>query len=744
MNIDVFCIAIKSYVFIFIKKIYLSRHFLFALLQIVFCPLIVTAQINVLASQTASGLAQKLAGAGVTISNPVLSCPTIANGFFTVTNSNLGLDSGILLTTGRAASSGSSIGVNGNSSLLASNDDGAPGDTSLLALAGQQTYDACNLEFDVIPNGDTISINYVFSSEEYINSVCGPYNDAFAFFISGFGITGADNMALVPGTDIPVTINSINNGVPGKVGTLINCTSMGTGAPFTAYYIDNAAGTTLTHEGFTTVLKAVHAVSPCVQYHFKIVIADAGDPLYDSGVFLEAGSLQSESYTVRAASLPVHDTTAPICIKGCLPGRFRVKSSKISSAPQVVRLATGGAAISGFDYTPIADSVVIPAFDSAADVLIYGLPTPINGTKIIKLYIYSPILCSGVSNIIDSAAMLIYDTLQISVTPSDTFICGSDSILLHAIGDSIYTYHWLPDVKISCDSSQWPIVYSDVNTVYTVTALLPNTACPAKSASVYLLIKLTPYITFFNLDTTVCYNTSFVFSPMVSPPNMYYSYQWSGPDSFTATVPEPLINNAISSNDGNYTLYVKNDTNGCVSSATISVNVNIPDTPMVTSPTIFCLNTQPSALVANGTHILWYDARNDSVYSNPPIISTSDIADYQYYVTQTINNCTSPKSSLLVEVLKCCDGDIFIPTAFSPNGDGKNDIFNIREDYGYTVKELSIYNRWGQVVYCGNIGSWDGSFDHRQAETGTYFYEVIFSCILGGTVERKGDITLIR
>ena len=250
-------------------------------------------QIAVAPSQNAYDLAQRLAGQGVTILNPVLTCPSVASGFFTVTSSNLGLDSGIVLTSGRAATQGSLAGINGASSLLASTNNGAPGDAQLDALAGMATVDACALEFDVIPFGDTIKFDYVFSSEEYINAVCGSYNDAFAFFISGGGLSGYKNLALVPGTNIPVTINSINNGIVGTLGNISNCTSMGPGSPFTNYYLDNTTGTTLTHKGLTNVLTAISAVQPCNTYHLKLVIEDAGDALYDSGVFLKAGSLKT-------------------------------------------------------------------------------------------------------------------------------------------------------------------------------------------------------------------------------------------------------------------------------------------------------------------------------------------------------------------------------------------------------------------------------------------------------------------
>ncbi|MBS1590297.1 MAG: choice-of-anchor L domain-containing protein, partial [Bacteroidetes bacterium] len=199
-------------------------------------------QILVSPAQTASVLAQQLVGSGVQFSNPILTCAPNANGIFTALNSGLGLDSGIVLTTGAAATNKNYVGVNGPSSLLASTNNNMPGDAMLNVVAGQSTKDACSLEFDFVPQGDSIRFQYVFSSEEYINATCGPYNDAFAFLISGPGISGQKNLALVPGTNIPVTINSINSGVPGSGYSLANCTSMGPGSPFTNEYVDNTNG----------------------------------------------------------------------------------------------------------------------------------------------------------------------------------------------------------------------------------------------------------------------------------------------------------------------------------------------------------------------------------------------------------------------------------------------------------------------------------------------------------------------
>src|SRR5262249_30374302 len=85
---------------------------------------------------------------------------------------------------------------------------GTPGDPALSAIVGASTFDAAILEFDFVPQFSTVTFRYVFSSEEYNGFVNQPFNDVFAFFING------KNCALLPGSNAPVSINTINNGNP--------------------------------------------------------------------------------------------------------------------------------------------------------------------------------------------------------------------------------------------------------------------------------------------------------------------------------------------------------------------------------------------------------------------------------------------------------------------------------------------------------------------------------------------------
>ena len=169
-------------------------------------------------------------------------------------------------------------------------------DADLTLLEPTATNDLCKLEFDLIPSCDTLEIQYVFASEEYLNYVCSNFNDAFGFFISGPGINGTFsnngvNMATVPGTGDYVGINTINNGGP-MAGS--PCTTvLGDQCPCnSAFYIDNGEGdncpgpahctdsTIIRYDGMTVPMLAKVGVVPCETYHLKLVIADAGDWLW--------------------------------------------------------------------------------------------------------------------------------------------------------------------------------------------------------------------------------------------------------------------------------------------------------------------------------------------------------------------------------------------------------------------------------------------------------------------------------
>jgi len=701
------------------------------------------AQVNVTANQTALALAQKLAGPGITVLNPTLVCPNNANGFFSVVTSNLGLDSGIVLTTGRAATSGSSYGINGTASVNASINNNAPGDPQLATLARSTTFDACRLEFDLIPKGDTISFDYVFGSEEYNTSTCGNYNDAFAFFISGPGITGQQNIALVPGTVIPVAVNSINGGVPGAQGNISNCTSMGAGSPFTSYFVNNAAGTTITYRGFTTVLRASSAVQACSTYHLKMTIADAGNGLFDSGVFIRAGSLKTNTYTIHADSTP--GSPKPFVVKGCLPGTITVKRSATASRDQTIKYLIAGTAVNGTDYARIADSVVISARDSIARITISGLTTGPTGTKTIKLYLLSPYSCNGVE-VIDSTTLDIVDGIVSNINNNDTSICAGNAVAFSVTGSNTLSYSWSPTAGLNNPSIKEPVAAPATTTPYILTTTYPNSGCAPKLDTVVITVHSLPVIE-AGTDQASCEGSTIQLNATITVAETSSVYRWSGPNGFTSNVLNPSIP-ATMSNTGMYVFTINSDYCPEVKD---SLQLSISDPPLapsVISPLSLCLNSIPQAISArsNANNLVWYTAADGGNGSaTAPIPATSATGVTHYYVATRVQQCESARVPIEVIVEKCCGDNVYIPSAFTPNGDGRNDRFNIHVGEDDVVLESRVFNRWGQLVFQGRRNeTWDGTFQGQLVELGTYYYHVLINCKSGSQLERKGEVIVVR
>ena len=228
---------------------------------------------------TAEGMVNTLLGGGVTVSNVRYTGAAIASGLFCSGNGILGFNTGILLTSGCA---NNVIGPNNSSA--ATCDNGLGGDPDLTAIiagtTSNETFDASVLEFDFVPDSDTVQFAYVFGSEEYNEFVDSPFNDVFAFFVNGV------NFALIPGTTTPVSINNVNNGFSAGIsaGPCRNC----------SFYIDNVDAHLNTQlDGLTVVLTFTAPVLAHQVNHMKLAIADAGDRALDSAVFIQAGSLRS-------------------------------------------------------------------------------------------------------------------------------------------------------------------------------------------------------------------------------------------------------------------------------------------------------------------------------------------------------------------------------------------------------------------------------------------------------------------
>jgi len=225
---------------------------------------------------TPQQLVDELIGTGPNapaISNVTFSGANRAAGTFSDVTNVFGFENGIVLSTGDISFiQGPNVVENAGAS------NALPGDADLaLLIPGYTTHDATVLEFDFeCPSIQEISFQFVFASEEYNEWVDTDFNDVFGFYVNG------NNVAVIPSTTIPISINSLNCGNP-----------YGTADNYCALYVNNDLASGAIHDteadGFTVVMNATASVNPGLN-HIKLAIADAGDEFWDSHVLIKSES----------------------------------------------------------------------------------------------------------------------------------------------------------------------------------------------------------------------------------------------------------------------------------------------------------------------------------------------------------------------------------------------------------------------------------------------------------------------
>ena len=292
-------------------------------------------------------------------------------GFFNQAQDEIGIDRGIVMSTGFAASNAGTgvdqVGDDFSNSNMGTN----LADPDLLAITGGvEVNDLVRYTITFIPISDTLRFNYIFGSEEYPEYACSNFNDVFGFFISGPGINGpftnnAENIALLPGTDLPVTINNLNSGTVGSNGSIGNCTPPEGSLDYSEFYNDNDnSNNQPVFDGFSNVFTAEAVVQPCSTYTIKLVIADVSDGAFDSGVFLEAKSFGTGSLNVEAATVSLDGSVAEGCAEGLLT--FSLPGPVESDYPIDYQIL--GSAENGVDYAFIPSDLFIPAGDSTISI----------------------------------------------------------------------------------------------------------------------------------------------------------------------------------------------------------------------------------------------------------------------------------------------------------------------------------------------------------------------------------------
>lgn len=293
-----------------------------------------SAQIEVEGGMSSTDLVAALLNEGLEVVSVELNCPDTSYGIFEGGESaGLSIDQGIVLTSGQISD------IPGNDEGSVSFPSGGGSDSFLEDLSGQTTNDACVLIIDLIPCGEVLTFNYIFGSDEYNEFTCSTFNDVFGFLISGPNPGGGDyvneNIALIPGTNLPVAINTVNNGV--SSGGAEDCV-----LDYAEYFVDNEAGTfDVEYDGFTTTLTAFANVVPEMTYTLYLAIADATDSSWDSGVFIQASSLSAQFVDVEIVP-SVEIEGIDNLVEGCIDGFINFTTTAPVTADYIIEYTLSG------------------------------------------------------------------------------------------------------------------------------------------------------------------------------------------------------------------------------------------------------------------------------------------------------------------------------------------------------------------------------------------------------------------
>jgi gliding motility-associated-like protein len=493
------------------KSTFILRRVFIPVLSVMVLGHTAEAQLIVSPQTNLQQLARAITGPGVTIANPQITCHASGYGEFTYAGSLLGIDQGILLTSGTI---GNAVGPNDAANKTFQQQ--TAGDPTLDIVTGRTTKDACKFEFDVIPAGDSLHFDFVFGSEEYNEWVGSQYNDVFGFFISGPGISGDagigndHNIALVPNTNQAVTINNVNNGS--------NPT----------YYFDNAGGPFVQYDGFTQGLTARSAVQPCQTYHLKLVVADASDRKYDSGVFI--AKVKSNPVTMQLITQAGPDSL----IEGCNNGKVRFTRQSVTDQPMMLSYFLHGTAVNGTDYAAIgptdpgtAKTITIPANQAYVDQPITTLADANTEPLETLLFIMGNPNCPNAFT--DTLVVALVDSLTATVQPPISTICAGGQAQLLATGGTQYT--WSPATGLNAANIPNPLASPGTNRTYTVQ--IQNGAC---SRTLSTLVKVSNLSLSATITAPLCNgSTNGALNLSVAGGIPPYTFTWTGPNGFSAS-----------------------------------------------------------------------------------------------------------------------------------------------------------------------------------------------------------------
>lgn len=674
----------------------------------------------------------------------------LSYGYFNKNGTTFEINDGVLLSSGRVSEA-----VGSFSGIQSATAAGWNGDQDLEQAANiNNTTNATVLEFDFISNqSNKISFEYMFLSEQYLRitdpGTCG-FTDGFAFLIKKIGDANYTNLAIIPGTNTPITSNNVR-GAGGK------CPA--NNAEYFGHY--NQDFSPVSFNGQTAILTAKTDVIPGEKYHIKLVIADQGNGLYDSGVILKSGSFTGnidlgEDRTIANGN-PVCEGEYPIAISSIAGGTsykwfrngvaisgsdnletynatesgdYKVEITLGSGCNLEGNLTLEDAPVTVFDQTPI--SICDDDFDGNYSEILSNFNGQIvqnYGTGFFNISYYTN--PSG-TPINPNSEFTFTQNPQTLYVKASAFGCDSDFVPIQFYYGTRLSFKDFPIFDICDDdlSGNETVNLADyINLITDETGIIPyyyKTENEAKSGGISTIsssqdISADNNVFFIRIEKNgFCPNYTEIKFNFKQPKKSatlsdqvickgtttdldagsgFDSYEWN-----TGETTQNITNVPV----GNY--WVKLGFNGCIYQQ--FVNVTEAEEPTIDS---ILINGNSVTILVSGAVPPYQYALDNGNYQSSNIFTNLEMGNHTVYV-KSADGC-----SVVMQTFVLID----IKNLITPNGDGINDKIDYSGLLTKSEPKFEIYDRNGILVFKGDRSNrfiWDGKFYNRSLPTASYWY----------------------
>ena len=682
---------------------------------------------------------------------PLTQANTTQIGYFEANDTTFPVQSGIVMVAAQNASDVIAA-TNGTGNNVTFTDAELSSVLTQLGSSGYAIKDMVEIEFSFIAQSDSIKFNYCFGSHEYDGYTCSNFNDVFGFFLEGPYINGVSaptngtvvrNIATIPGTNVPIAVNTINSGTPSGSYPASNCSSANPNFVAHSAYYNASSGAITTLDGYTDKFTAKAEVQCGGWYTIRLKLANVSDAALSSAVFLEKQSFRAPELTIIDSTNVGNSFNDTMLVEGCNKNEIifaRNANLSVSMKIPIYVDTVLSTAVEGVDFSVLPDTLYLAPYQTA-DTLTFWVyddntPETNESLTIVQDYIYTDCYNYPVRRM--NYLLRDKDSLEGTLTlnaASDTVNCPGDSVELSVVATAFegsYDGFWL------ADSAYVPSRYFQIDGDTSFTYLLYDECGDTVLFTQELYLKQYEPMVYERDTVRVCPGDSAYLSPVYLGGENPLTFYWL--DNLTQNNPRVIL----PWNDSTYVPFSVSD--GCdilLLDSALAINMPKPSAGFqyLNDPYV-PLRVAFSEKAQNEVSWTWY---LDSTIITGEEFEYDFARPGDFEVTQVVTSDFGCIDSITLIVAVETDFYLYIPTAFSPNNDGINDCFSIK-GVGFEGIDFQIFNRWGNVVYSSenDADCWDGTYKGKPLPLGAYSWRLIVDLPFDEISIKEGILNIIR